>query len=239
MAALIASLSLLGLVPNLAPGRYGLRAPALRMEGGPPKMPDFKMPEGMPKLGDLREKLPKDLPVSLDELPEQSQPWVKAYSAQSKLFFYDFAGLMLFAIVGRLTHFENVLNPFADILTALPFLLGYFAAAQPLGAYADDATSDYGKMVKTLAPAWAAGTLGGVTLRAIGKFAAPPLPFVIVTFISTFVFLAGPRAVLVFQVLASTLLPPEHTAPTAPLMCLRKRASCPTSRPSRSTSTEH
>lgn len=94
-----------------------------------------KLPGALQSALDLIESaLPKDLRISFDALPEPVQPWVQSYTAQPKLFWSDFAGIVLFATVGRLTHLENVLNPFGDLWTALPFLLGYYAAAHPFGA---------------------------------------------------------------------------------------------------------
>ena len=129
-------------------------------------------------------------------------PWLDVYTspAARNLVLADAAGLLGFTIIGRLTHGGNVLNPFADLWVAMPFLLGFFAAAQPLGAYDDNAVGeDYGKMINNLVPAWAAGTAGGIFLRSLTKFALPPLSFSIVTLLFTGLFLAAPRAYLVYQ----------------------------------------
>ena len=53
--------------------------------------------------------------------------------------------------------------------------------------------------LQATAPAWAAGTLGGVALRALGTFSAPDVGTTLLTFISTAVFLGGARAAAVYK----------------------------------------
>ena len=126
-------------------------------------------------------ELAKKVPVA--DLPEPIQPWAKEYLGQPTLFAGDLTALLLAA----------GLNPFA----ALPYILCYVAAAKPLGAYADDATASYGKMLSVLAPAYGASTLGGILLSAPFDFSVPgALGKLIVSIIC----LAGPRAFQVYQV---------------------------------------
>ena len=121
-----------------------------------------------------------------------------AFEVNSQLYLFDLAAIVLFALVGRATHGESVLDPIGDAFTMLPFLAAYFVAAQPLGAYAADATESYRRAATCLAPAWAAGTLGGTALRAVGKFALPPVGFVVANAVFLLVFLAAPRAYAVY-----------------------------------------
>ena len=97
-----------------------------------------------------------------------------AFEVNSQLYLFDLAAIVLFALVGRATHGESVLDPIGDAFTMLPFLAAYFVAAQPLGAYAADATESYRRAATCLAPAWAAGTLGGTALRAVGNLRCRP-----------------------------------------------------------------
>ena len=120
-----------------------------------------------------------------------------AFEVNSQLYLFDLAAIVL-ALVGRATHGESVLDPIGDAFTMLPFLAAYFVAAQPLGAYAADATESYRRAATCLAPAWAAGTLGGTALRAVGKFALPPVGFVVANAVFLLVFLAAPRAYAVY-----------------------------------------
>ena len=125
--------------------------------------------------------LAQKLPIA--DLPEPIQPWAKEYAAQPTLFVGDLAGLLLAA----------GFNP----LAALPYILCYVAAAKPLGAYANDATASYGKVLSVLAPAYGASTLGGILLSAPFDFSVPgALGKLIVSIIC----LAGPRAFQVYQV---------------------------------------
>jgi hypothetical protein len=152
--------------------------------------------EGDGPAGDLATQLSS---LGVSEWRAVSKPWVETYSAKPQLLVGDVLGLIAFAALGRASHGESPFNPIGDLLTAFPFLCAYLAAAKPLGAFEDEAVSGYRQMLHSLGPTWAATTLGGVALRAIGKLSAPPLPFVVVSAISTFIFLAGPRAFQVWR----------------------------------------
>jgi len=159
---------------------------------------------------DDKVELPKiELPeISLPALPSELdtlKPWISTYSSRPQLVAGDTVGLLVFAAIGRGSHAESV-DIIGTFLTAFPFIVGYFAAASPLGAYEKEATSSYASAASTLVPAWLAGTLGGVFLRSIGKLALPPTGFVVATSIFTFIFLYGPRA---FNVFLETKLTPS------------------------------
>jgi hypothetical protein len=151
-------------------------APAVR----PLATPRFARPAAPVVMQVDLDELVKKLPLS--DLPEPVQPWVKAYSGKPALFLGDLVGLLLAA----------GLNP----LAAFPYILIFLAAAQPLGAYADDVTSDYGKILTTLGPAYGASTLGGLLLSAPFGFSVPgALGKLIISAIC----LGGPRAFQVYQ----------------------------------------
>ena len=161
---MFAVMTMVGSVGAFAPAR--LLAPAghrsIVMQMDPPKIPDLGLKGKLEDIG---------LPKKLAELPEPVQPWVKVYSGQGELFIGDALGLLL----------ASGCNPFA----AFPFFLAYFAAAQPLGAYSDDATADYRALLHNLGPALAAGTAGGVLLSA--PFGSGFTPFLLLDLIGKFI----------------------------------------------------
>lgn len=171
----------------------------------PPAMEEWRQPQYVTDAQQrlLAEERDGDAGSVIDKVKALAgplQPWVDEYAAQPTLAAADAAGLVLFALGSRLTAGESVLNPFGDVSTALPFLLAYFLAAKPLDAYADGvASKGYAAALQATAPAWAAGTLGGVALRALGTFSAPDVGTTLLTFISTAVFLGGARAAAVYK----------------------------------------
>ena len=68
------------------------------------------------------------------------------------------------------------------------------SSCHPGGRANGGAGASFGEAARAVAPAWAGGTLGGVAFRALGKGALPPPPFVVVSLISTLVFLGAHRA---------------------------------------------
>jgi hypothetical protein len=77
----------------------------------------------------------------------------------------DAAALLLFAVVGLLSH-EGGLSAAGLARDALPLLAGWFAAALVFGTYRRSS-------LRTLLPAWAVGVPVGVGLRALVLGRAP------------------------------------------------------------------
>ena len=63
--------------------------------------------------------------------------WLATYGAADNwpLLAGDAAAFVLFALVGRLSHASDALDPLGLFLTSFPFLLGWLGVAAPLGAY--------------------------------------------------------------------------------------------------------
>ena len=106
----------------------------------------------------------------------------------------DVVALLLFALVGRMTHDEGI--AFADVVaTASPFAIGWFASARVAGAY--DARARAAGLVESAAIAsqtWAIGVPIGIALRALQKGQAPSLAFVLVAMGATAAALVGWRS---------------------------------------------
>ena len=107
----------------------------------------------------------------------------------------DAAALFAFAAVGKASHSaDGSLDMFAVSQTAFPFLLSWFLTAPLLGCYTPNATADIKSSVIQTAKGWIVAVPLGCVLRGIVKGYVPPLPFVIVTMIATFVILNVGRA---------------------------------------------
>ena len=80
-------------------------------------------------------------------------------------------------------------------MTALPFLIGWFATAPLTGTFGEDARgTKVGPAAAAAAKGWAVGVPAGLVLRSVSKGALPPKPFVIVSMVATGVFLVGWRS---------------------------------------------
>lgn len=133
----------------------------------------------------------------IPQLKAVAIPFFDSYTAKPALLAGDFAALLAFAAIGRASHDESV-DMIGSLLTAFPFILGFFAVAKPLGAYDEGSTDTYRRMLDSLGPAWFFGILSGCILRGMGKLAFPPIAFCIATLIFTFVLLVLPRTLLVY-----------------------------------------
>jgi hypothetical protein len=101
----------------------------------------------------------------------------------------DAVAILVFAAVGVLSHHEQF-TAGKLVITAIPFLLGWFLVAPLVGAFKYDVINRVGRMaVRTLLawlPAWAIA----LTLRGLlFEHAVPELAFMIVALISNALFL--------------------------------------------------
>ncbi len=113
---------------------------------------------------------------------------------------------MLFAAVGRLNHGEPLDG--GTLATALPFLLGWLAAAPFLGGFGRGATAgEVGPAAATAAKCWAAGIPLGLLLRTAARGHAAAAPFYFVSLAVTAVLLVGWRTA--YAALTPTVSQPE------------------------------
>lgn len=109
----------------------------------------------------------------------------------------DAVMLVVFAAVGKASH--NTLDGSLDLgavaQTAGPFLVSWFAVSPWLGCFTPMATGDWKESTITTTKAWIVAIPLGCALRGILKGYIPPLPFVLVTMIVTWVLLVGGRSV--------------------------------------------
>jgi len=105
----------------------------------------------------------------------------------------DFLSLALFAALGKASHAPDGSVDLASLLaTAFPFFAAWFGIAPLLGCYDADATSKE-KTLETSLKGWILAVPAGCALRGWIKGYLPPLPFVIVTMVSTLLILGGAR----------------------------------------------
>lgn len=106
----------------------------------------------------------------------------------------DAAAVLIFAAVGRGSHAD--LEGIAGVLvTAWPFLAGWFTGAVLTGAYG--AASQHGTTREAAAAAgkaWCITIVVSLLLRSISKGAPPPVPFAVVASVATLVLLIGWRS---------------------------------------------
>lgn len=113
----------------------------------------------------------------------------------------DILFLILFAWIGRASHVSTAVD-FELLKTADPFIAGWVVAAYFLGDYFPDKESPKGVGASALSGAktWAVGVPLGIAIRSFSKGELPPLPFVVVSMVSTLVLVVGWRVLF-----ASTL----------------------------------
>jgi hypothetical protein len=108
----------------------------------------------------------------------------------------DAMALVTFAAVGRAMHGEAPLS-LDTVVTAAPFLAAWLATSPLMGMFTFQATRNQGEGIKSLVPAWIVAMPLAIGLRALVKGEAPPTPFVIVSLVTTLVFLELWRAVYI------------------------------------------
>jgi hypothetical protein len=113
------------------------------------------------------------------------------------LYFGDVLSILLFAIIGKANHAED-LSIFSLLETAGPFLLTWSLVSSFVGAYTRKATASYSAVFTSLLPGWFLGISSGLIFRGFLKGYIPPTPFIIVSLISTFVLLLLWRTFYVF-----------------------------------------
>jgi hypothetical protein len=115
----------------------------------------------------------------------------------------DVIGLIIFALIGKSSHSaDGSLDLPGVLFTAFPFVTAWLATSPITGVYSPDERGGDTNMAASTSIKVAKGWLGaiplGIVMRGLLKGYAPPVPFIIVTMISTLVILAGIR--LLFNV---------------------------------------
>ena len=93
---------------------------------------------------------------------------------------------------------DEGLNLFEILSTAGPFLFGWFAVGPFLGTYNRKATSTVSSVFIDIIPGWALSLAAALSIRGVVKEAVPPVPFIIVSCIATYLLLTLWRSLYVF-----------------------------------------
>lgn len=108
----------------------------------------------------------------------------------------DFLSIFCFAAVGKASHNnDGSLDIVAILTTAFPFLFAWYATSPFTNVYGNDAEGSIVQSSKLAAKGWMIAIPLGICFRGILKGYVPPLPFVIVTMITTLIILAGSRMI--------------------------------------------
>ena len=109
----------------------------------------------------------------------------------------DAAAIVAFAAIGKASHnADGSLDLLSVFMTAVPFLVSWFAIAPIAGCFTPTATTsgDIKQSVIYTARGWILAIPVGCLLRGVVKGYIPPTPFIIVTMIATLVLLSAGRA---------------------------------------------
>lgn len=115
----------------------------------------------------------------------------------------DVIGLVIFALIGKSSHSaDGSIDLMGVMSTAFPFVTSWFATSPLTGVYSPDESGGNTSLAAStaikVAKGWAFAVPLGIVFRGVLKGYVPPVPFIIVTMISTLIILAGIR--LLFNV---------------------------------------
>ena len=110
----------------------------------------------------------------------------------------DVIGLIVFALIGKSSHSaDGSINVMAVLSTAFPFVTAWLATSPLTGVYSPDERGGDTNVISSTAikvgKGWVVAVPLGIVMRGVLKGYVPPVPFIIVTMISTLVILAGIR----------------------------------------------
>ncbi|MFC4767083.1 DUF3054 domain-containing protein [Effusibacillus consociatus] len=108
----------------------------------------------------------------------------------------DLVMLYLFALIGELSH-NKFTNPLGTLGTAAPFIIVWLVIGFLAGIYKMEHYNNFGTMFKKTALLWLIAIPAGLGIRALST-GEIPLPFFIVTMISTFILLFLWRTIYVW-----------------------------------------
>jgi hypothetical protein len=146
--------------------------------------------------------------LSDDDEPNQftnsdSSPTLYTPADRPVLAVIDVIGLIIFAFIGKSSHSaDGSIDVVGVLSTAFPFVTSWLASSPLTGVYSPDERGGDTNVISStaikVAKGWALAVPLGIAMRGVLKGYVPPVPFIIVTMISTLVILAGIR--LLFNV---------------------------------------
>ncbi len=127
----------------------------------------------------------------LDVNEKTQNNWNDVFSRKD-LAFVDATALMGFAAIGRGSHAEGM-DIFGILATSLPFLCGWFLVSPLMGSYSRAATKTKGAVPPGLVLGWATSMPIALGIRGLLKGTVPPIPFIVISLVATFVSLCAFR----------------------------------------------
>ena len=83
------------------------------------------------------------------------------------LIFGDLLVLLSFVVIGRNSHALSLVDLWAGLMTALPFVLSWFAVAPWFGLYRADISRSFKRLLPRLAATWIIAVPVALVIRAI------------------------------------------------------------------------
>lgn len=108
----------------------------------------------------------------------------------------DTISLVIFAAIGKSSHSgDGSLDLIAVLITAFPFVGAWLANSPLTGVYSPDDVNEniLSSTALKVGKGWILAIPLGIVLRGVIKGYVPPVPFIVVTLISTLVILIGMR----------------------------------------------
>lgn len=130
------------------------------------------------------------------EIPTTGGPTIYTPLDRPLLAMIDTISLTIFAAIGKSSHSDDgSLDLIAVLITAFPFITAWLATSPLTGIYSPDDRENNAVASTALkvAKGWILAIPIGIALRGVIKGYVPPVPFMIVTLISTLVILVGVR----------------------------------------------
>lgn len=106
--------------------------------------------------------------------------------ARSGLATVDVLALFTFAVISRLSHNEPI-NLLWNLRTAAPFIVSWCLLSPWMGAYTRESTASLKEIPKHLLPGWAVSVPTTLAISGLINGAVPPLSFIVVSVVSTFI----------------------------------------------------
>lgn len=132
---------------------------------------------------------------SSDDSDDQIQSNAKRVPHAALLITGDVVAVLAFAAVGRASHHEAGNVALQTIGTAMPFIAGWAIASRASGAFTSATFARLSTLARRTSAAWVVGDAIALAIRSVLERRAPPLAFVIVSYLTVLLLLLGWRIV--------------------------------------------
>jgi hypothetical protein len=130
------------------------------------------------------------------DITTQSRSNWRDMASRKGLVVIDILALLTFAAIGRNNHGEAV-DILAILGTAIPFIIGWITVSPVLGSYTRASTKSKKAIPQSLLLPWAVSIPLSLAIRSAIRGDIPPVPFIVVSMVSTFVLMSVYRFVYI------------------------------------------